>query len=273
MSVTTLEDNKAIIQDWIDEVFNEKDMTAIDKLKVSSYLDWTPFPNQRLDLPVSGLKHSLPSFIRSFPDFHFTADQLIAEGDFVACLGHWHATHTDEFMGIAPTGKEVGGTRIDIFRVVGDKMVEHWGCGNELRFLRMLNAIRPTEPRDTSEKDNKSVARRFVDEVLNQRNLAAVEELVETHALDHSNLALNLYFVITGFPDFHVDIEDVLAEDDKVTVISTFSGTHHGEFMGIPPTGKPVTEKRLDLFRIADGQIVESWQDWDTQSLVAQIRA
>ena len=273
MTVAALEENKAVVSQWIEDVFNAKKLEAINDLKVGSYLDWTPFPGQRLDLPVSGLKESFPVFIKSIPDFEFTSDSMLAEGDFVVCLGHWKGTHQKEFMGMPPTGRRVGGTRIDIFRVVGDKMVEHWGCGNELGFLQMLEAIAPEEEDDLAERDPKWVARQYVEEVLNHRNLAALDRLVNIHAVDHSNQALAMFFVLSAFPDFEAKVEEVMASEDTVTVVSTYSGTHEGDYMGVAATGKTVTGQRIDIFRIVDGEIVESWQDWDTSSLLAQIRA
>jgi predicted ester cyclase len=273
MSAATLTANKEIVRRWIDEVFNRQDMLAIDKLKVSSYLDWTPFPTQRLELPVSGLKESLPKFLSSYPDLEFTANEMLAEGDFVVCLGHWQATHQEEYMGVTPTNRLVGGERLDIFRIVDDKMAEHWGCGNELAFLQLLGTISSEKKRNSIQQDNKSIACQFVEEVSNRRNLAAVAELVDTRAIDHSSQSLTLFFILTAFPDLYVTIENVIAEGDKVTVLSTFRATHQGEFMGIPPTSKPVAGQRVDVFRIVDGKILESWQEWDGLSLVEQISA
>lgn len=276
MSLAEVEKNKAVVRQWIDEVFTAKDMTSIDKLKVASYLDWTPFPGQRMDLPVSGIKQTVPTFMRSLPDFDFTEDNLFGEGDLVVCVGHWEANHEGEaFLGIPTTGKRVGGTRIDMFRVVGDKMVEHWGCGNELRFLEMLGIVPQDEAggEAAGEKDARTVARSYVEEVINERSLAAINSSVNMHAVDHNSHSLSMCFTLTAFPDYGVEVEDVIAEGDKVTVVSTYSGTHSGEFMGIPATGKKVTGQRVDVFRVEDGEIVESWQDWHRASLVEQITA
>ncbi|HEY0603765.1 MAG TPA: ester cyclase [Herpetosiphonaceae bacterium] len=268
----TLEHNKDVVRRWIEEVFNNKNLDAVEDLKVLSYLDWTPFPKQRLDLPISGLKQSLPVFFASLPDFHFTADEMIAEGDLVVCLGSWNATNTGEYMGVAPTGKRVTGTRIDIFRITGDKMAEHWGCGGELSMLRVMGALPVADQTEVAEPGPKAIAREFMEKVFNQRNLAAIDELIDDHAIDHGNQALSSFFILTAFPDFQVNIEHMIAEDDKVTVLSTFSGTHKGEFMGIPATGKRVEGTRTDILRIANGKIVESWQDWDQTSLVQQLK-
>ena len=143
MSTKLENHNKAIVQRWIDEVFNAGRVASVDELKVSSYLDWTPLPApyQDVELPVSGIRDALPEWLQALPDFTFTSDELIADGDFVVCLGRWRAHHRGSYKGHSPTARRVGGTRIDIFRVAGDKMVEHWGCGNELGFMQLIGAL------------------------------------------------------------------------------------------------------------------------------------
>ena len=160
MALNSAEHNKTVVRRWIDEVFNGKQLESIERLKVRSYLDWTPLPGQRMDLPVSGIKQTIPSFVRSLPDFQFTGETIFGEDDLVVCLGNWKGTHTgDDFRGLTAAGKRVGGSRIDMFRVVGDKMVEHWGCGNELGFLQFVRALPewPTAP-ETRSADPKDVA-------------------------------------------------------------------------------------------------------------------
>lgn len=62
-----------------------------------------------------------------------------------------------------------------------------------------------------------------------------------------------------AFPDMRVTIEDMLAEGDRVAARVTMRGTHLGEFMGVAPTGKRVAVRAIDMFRIANGKIVEHW--------------
>jgi len=66
----------------------------------------------------------------------------------------------------------------------------------------------------------------------------------------------------SAFPDFKVTLDDMIAEGDKVVVRSTWSGTHKGEFMGIPPTGKKVSFGVIDIIRMAGGKAVEHWARW-----------
>ena len=73
------------------------------------------------------------------------------------------------------------------------------------------------------------------------------------------------------YPDLHVTIEDLVEEDDKVVSRNTVTGTHQGEYMGIPPTGKPVTYNEIFIFRFAGGRIAETWGVVDVVSQMRQL--
>jgi predicted ester cyclase len=78
---------------------------------------------------------------------------------------------------------------------------------------------------------------------------------------------------LAGLPDFSVQIKHQVAEGDKVATLKTFSGTHEGEFMGIPPTGSRVSFDVFDLLRVRDGKVVEHWNVVDMAGLLQQLGA
>nr|BFE31290.1 ester cyclase [Actinomadura rugatobispora] len=77
--------------------------------------------------------------------------------------------------------------------------------------------------------------------------------------------------LLGAFPDLHVTIEDVIAEGDKVVSRNTVSGTHQGEYMGIPPTGKTVTWKEIMIARFEDGRVTETWGVVDVLAQMRQL--
>jgi len=74
-----------------------------------------------------------------------------------------------------------------------------------------------------------------------------------------------------AFSGLHADIHQQVAEDDMVVTRKTFRGTHTGDFMGIPPTGKEVELGVIDIVRIRDGQIAEHWNQLDQLGLLRQL--
>lgn len=77
--------------------------------------------------------------------------------------------------------------------------------------------------------------------------------------------------LLTAFPDIRLDVEDEIGEGDEVLARLTMRGTHSGEFMDIPPTGNEVEVPVLDLFRIADGRLVEHWAAMDNLGMMRQL--
>ena len=74
-----------------------------------------------------------------------------------------------------------------------------------------------------------------------------------------------------GFPDLKVVAEDVVAEGDRVVARVTITGTHQGRFMGIEPTGKPMTIRSVDIWRVEDGQLKEHWDVVDRLEFMQQL--
>jgi predicted ester cyclase len=129
--------------------------------------------------------------------------------------------------------------------------------------------------------DNKALVRRYIEEVFNQRNLAAVETFLAPHGIDHT-LPPTLPTDLTGtktaiamflraVPDLQVTLEDVVAEGDRVAVRYTSRGTQRGPFGPIPATGRPVQISSYLTARIADGKIVEMWGLDDQLGLLQQL--
>jgi steroid delta-isomerase-like uncharacterized protein len=77
----------------------------------------------------------------------------------------------------------------------------------------------------------------------------------------------------SAFPDLKRPVEDLVAEGDKVVARWTSIGTHEGDFMGVPPTGKRVTTSGITIFRLENGKIVEEWSESDMLGMLQQIGA
>jgi steroid delta-isomerase-like uncharacterized protein len=124
--------------------------------------------------------------------------------------------------------------------------------------------------------------RRFTDEVLNGRDLdgaladLVVEEFVEQNPLPgqgpgRTGLAGVLAGMFAAFPDLQWTVLDTVAEEDRIVCVSSWTGTHLGEFMGIPATGRAVTVEAWTLDRYRAGQLVESRIIMDVVGLLTQL--
>jgi predicted ester cyclase len=133
-----------------------------------------------------------------------------------------------------------------------------------------------------STEENKAVVRRFNEEFISPGNLDAFHDLLASDVLDHTALpgfppgaegVKQLFFGVyrTAFPDLYVEIYDQVAEGEKVVTRKAFHGTHPGPLMSIPPTGKQVTIRVIDIVRVVNGQIVEHWSVVDQLGLMHQL--
>ena len=138
----SLEENKAIVDRYREEVFNEKTLAATEKYVSPSYVRHDPGAPAEVRGP-DGVKQLATMFFAAFPDIHFTAEDIIAEGDLVVQRLTSHGTHQGAFMGIPPTGKSLTVTAIEIFRIAGGKIVEQWVEADYLGLMQQLGVIPP----------------------------------------------------------------------------------------------------------------------------------
>ena len=132
-----------------------------------------------------------------------------------------------------------------------------------------------------STEENKAIVRRWMEECYNQGNLAVADELIAPDYVNHSAPLGQVpgvegekqyaTMIRSAYPDFHVAIEDQIAEGDKVVTRYTVRGTHEGEFMGIPPTDKQITVTGVHIHRIAGGKVVEGWSEFDQLGALQQL--
>jgi steroid delta-isomerase-like uncharacterized protein len=121
---------------------------------------------------------------------------------------------------------------------------------------------------------NKEIVRRFVEVVKNQRHLDQLGDFFQADYVEHNPFVAScgrgvegyqrfLAHLFSGFPDDRVEIELITAEGDMVSYRAWETGTHQGEFLKIPPTGKSARWTEIHFLRLADGKVAEHWIDVD----------
>jgi predicted ester cyclase len=128
---------------------------------------------------------------------------------------------------------------------------------------------------------NKSLTRRFYDEVLNKKKLEVVDELCAPGIIDHGALpgqrpgAQGVKEALTqwlrAFPDLKVNIHEVIAEGNVVATRLTGEGIHKGTFLGAAPTGKKVTFHAIEMIRVEDGKAAEVWHEGNDAEVMMQL--
>ena len=285
------EANKAVIERWL-EIWNTGDLTIADEIFAADFVNHDPSVPDVINL--EGLKGLVVMSRIATPDLRITIEDMIAEGDKVVARLSAIGTHKGDFMGIPPTGVQVMNTRMITFRIDSGKIVETWENYDMLGVLQQLGVMPPSretftwgEPSTVTgdpgdPESNKAIVQRMIDEVMNNQNMAVIDELFAADYIMHdpawpmeikgpdgfkqwAGAMLEPFFSnsnITG---------EMTAEGDKVAMRMTFTGTHTGDLMGMAPTAKQVTQTEAYFFRFEGGNEVEALPFTDMLTFFQQL--
>ena len=288
----TTDEMKAVPQRMAYEVLTCGNLDVVDELLDPDFLDHNALPGSPEG--PEGFKQTVRVLRTAFPDLRVVPQNYIVNGDIVVehseCLG----THSGPFMGLPATGI---GVRISVLVTLrinsAGQVVERWGQFNFLEILQQLGVAPGGENagqwasvpdfetgRPTTEAQNQVVVIRHIEEIWNEGRYEAADELFHQAAVapyapqlppgpDGCKVVAAIFR--SAFPDFHVTIEDIVAEGDLVAARLRQTGTHAGELFGIPATGKHVDFEEMVLARIVDGRIAVSWFETDLITMMSQL--
>lgn len=134
-----------------------------------------------------------------------------------------------------------------------------------------------------STQENKKIARTIVQEAFVNGDFSVIDKYIADNFVDHAappglpagreGVKQNFSMFRSAFSDIRVNLEDEIAEGDKVVHRATTTATHTGEFMGVSPTNQQVTWTEMHVIRFANGQAVEHWANFDMLGLMQQLGA
>jgi steroid delta-isomerase-like uncharacterized protein len=132
-------------------------------------------------------------------------------------------------------------------------------------------------------EENKRLAERWFEEVWNRQRENAIDELLAEDAVAFglaesgtpvrgpNELKPFVRNLLQAFPDLHITIEDMVAEADKVVVRFSATGSHQGNGLGFPPTGRPMKVSGMTILEIANGKLRHGWNNWDQLGMMQQL--
>ena len=285
------EENKAIIGRFT-ELWNTGNLVIADEIFSSGFINHDP--NDPGITNLESYKGYIPAVRIGFPDINIAADDLVAEEEKVAFRYTIIATHQGDLMGMPATGIQVVWTGITVAHLADGKITEMWWAKDTLGMLQQLGVIPPMGREDFTwgtpsavtgapgDPDaNKKIFYRTINDFWNQGDVGVMDELYAIDYLGHDPSGLHgatleefkqsATGLFIAFPDLHLALNDEIAEGDKIAKRWTVTGTHSGEFMGIPPTENHVTITGISFYRIADGKIVETWWSSDALGMLGQL--
>jgi steroid delta-isomerase-like uncharacterized protein len=138
--MTITEQNKAIVEDFIQALFTKGDVAAVDRYLADDFVAHDP-PMPDLSGDADGFRDASVRIRAAFPDWHSDVHLLIAEGEYVAEHFTASGTHRGEILGVSATGQTIRLPGINIFRVVDGKIVERWGNLDMLGLFVQLGLV------------------------------------------------------------------------------------------------------------------------------------
>ncbi len=131
--------------------------------------------------------------------------------------------------------------------------------------------------------ENRALVERFYDEVISGGNIDALDELMAPDFTEHGappglpagreGFKQFVSVLRSAFPDFRWSVDDWTVDGDKVVARGGGRGTHRGDFLGVPPTGRPAEWTAIHIFRVQDGKLVERWSEVDVGGLLERLRS
>jgi steroid delta-isomerase-like uncharacterized protein len=290
------EANKAVVERWL-ELWNTQDLAIADEVFATDFVPHMPHYPDIVD--VESYKAEVATAPTSIPDFHATLEDIVAEGDKVVARFTATGTAQGEFMGVLVDGVPYTNTWIVMFRFAGGKIAEEWLQYDLLGVLEQFGVMPPSRPTPESYTwgapsevtgdpgdpvANTAMVLYYIQKFWNEQNVAGLDNTHSPDFIAHipvipgNPLPFYMYKQVgllhmAAFPDLRITIDNIIAEGDKVAARWTAAGTHQGELMGIPVSGRVVSFTGMTLHRFADGNIVENWWAYDALGMMQQITA
>lgn len=206
-------------------------------------------------------------------------------------------THTGDWPTLPATGRTIAVPGVSVIELAGETIRRQRDYWDGYLFSSQLGALpAPSETQPgpvtaatgerhmTTPEENKQIVRRAIAEGVNTADLDALRDMLAPDYARHSQATSEmpeirgveemltfLQAAFTTFPDWHEEIDLMIAEGDKVAYITTGTGTHRGAIGDIPPTGRTVKVINYVIQRIENGKIAETWIGWDNLAVLTQL--
>ena len=267
------EENKETCRRILEQGFGAGNLKTVDDLvSLKCKIHDPAFPG--LQPGADSLKRHIRGLRDAFPNLTCSCDDVIAERNEVVI--HWtsRGTQRGEFLNHSATNRPVIISGTSIFRLEANKIAEMWTDWNVQSLLDQLGIGM------TDLEANKALVSRFLEEVWNRRKPELIDQVVADKCIRTSPAGVTrgpagyrkeYDGFMAALPDFHLKIEEISSEGERVTVRFTGSGTQQGRLFDIAPSGRHLTFPGLSLYHVMGGKIVEAYVSYDQLGIMQQV--
>jgi len=253
------------------DAINQRDLAALDGLVAVGVLRHSAATPGVVVRSLDEFKAFLRADFAAVPDSVQEIREIFGAGDLVALRATYSGTQSGPMGPFPPSGRHLELPFLGIIRVEAGKVAEIWVEWDNLAAFTQLGFWPPPAAPDAeAEAANEALARRWFEEVINERNLDALPEIYAADYAYHGAGGLELRglaplrgfaaSILAASTDRHATVERQVVEGDRVVTQFTSRGTQTGPFQGRPATGKEWVTEGIVISRIEDGKIAEDWE-------------
>jgi predicted ester cyclase len=285
------EQNKALVRK-IYQATETGDASILDSVVTDDLIEHPLNPGQ--EPGREALKQIFSGFRVLVPDLRITVEDIIASGDRAAVRSTVTGTPAGPYLGVDPAGRSMRFEAIDIWRIQDGLVAEGWhvedfaavlaGWGVVTFADRPQHAAPPAAETDTNAHgDPLDVVRRWY-QALRSADTSVIGTIIDGRFVSYGpvgtgiplsagwdGLGDDVVSLHRAFPDLDVIVADMFAEQDKVVTRVIARGTHLGALPHIPPTGRRTAVMGHEIWRVANGRILEHWGRFEDLDLLQQL--
>ena len=301
--MVTANENLNLVQNMY-KALNKQDLDAHDEYWTKDMI-WHGPPGFGDIFGLEGFKYEvLEPFYKTFPDYHVVNEIEVADENWVAATGILTGTHSGQWLGFPATGRSVSMRFSDFWLVTDGKLAENWVMVDNIAVLHQIGAcsldwifvdeikrseenkktFNAVEKKSGSAEKNLDLVKKMCDAlVAPEHDLEAQKEFWKEDMIWHGPPGFGDIYTLEGFlkdelsvfyeafPDFNGDFDIIFANENLVAATGYVTGTHEGDWLGIPATGKPMKMRYSDFWLIRDGKLSENWVMLDHLGVLKQI--
>jgi steroid delta-isomerase-like uncharacterized protein len=254
---------------YFQEIMTEGKLATIYEIIAPEFIFTLPTHPEPYRGP-DGFKELVTMLHSCFPDFYIHPVDMVASGDTVVTRWRGGGTHLGAAIktvvgDIPASGRKFEIDGISWQQMENGKIVETRGNEDTVGMFTQLGIV-PGPMSATPPEQNLKTAHRYFDEVMNQGKLEVIEEIMTPDfqfiiptqpapIAGFENMSNFVMYLRNAFPDIKFTVEREIATDNKVAIRWTITGTHKGEFLGMPASGNVVSDYGIDIFTFENGKI------------------
>ena len=269
-----VDQNRGLVRRFLEEIWSRGDQQAIRDCLTDDFTFVLSFTTVR---GIPAFREMVERNRGAFRDLTYHVDDTVVEETRAAAFWTMTSTHVGTWREVEGTNRDVSIRGMTFFYIRDGRIYEAYVENDVLGLMTQIGGVTMTPPL----RRNKELLSRYIDIVLNGRDVSRFEEVVATdfvarrgdqtlQGIDTLRKQMESWW--EAFPDLRFEADRMVAEGDQVAISYIAPGTHLGQFSGIRATGRRVTWRGLMVYTIRDNKVAGAVAEWNDGEVVGELR-